>query len=161
MQKPKPSVDTEFTRSLTEKQRLYVHHLVYGKLSHKAAARAAGYRGNLPKGMTDSPRVMHAIAVEREEYAKASAMTKKKVIDGFMEAIDMARTKADPVAMIAGWREVGKMCGFYEPSRAEIKVSVGGQVMIQKLNSMTDEELLALAEGNPNVLDGEFSVVDK
>lgn len=47
----------------------------------------------------------------------------------------MAKIKADPLTMIAGWREVGKMCGFYEPTKAKIEVSVQGQVLIQRLNA--------------------------
>jgi hypothetical protein len=61
--------------------------------------------------------------------------------------------------MIAGWREVGKMCGFYEPKKVDIKVSMQGQVLLQRLNSMSDQELLAMAEEDTNVLEGEFSVV--
>ena len=48
--------------------------------------------------------------------------------------------------MIAGWREVGKMCGFYEPTRTRVEVSVNGQVMVQRLNAMTDAELLELTQ---------------
>jgi hypothetical protein len=39
-------------------------------------------------------------------------------------------------------------------------VSVQGQVLLQRLNSMSDDELLALAERDPTVLDAEFSVVE-
>lgn len=147
---------------LTEMQRAFVNHLVHNKLNQTAAARQAGFNqpGTSAHALMRNPKVLAAIAVEREEYAKASGMTKKKVIDGFSEAIDMARIKGDPIAMIAGWREIGKMCGFYEAQKAEITVSVQGQVLIQRLNSMSDEELLQLAEGDPSVLEGEFSVVD-
>jgi len=77
-----------------------------------------------------------------------------------LESIEMAKIKADPLTMIAGWREVGKMCGFYEPTKAKIEVSVQGQVLIQRLNAMSDEELLKLAEGDPNVLEGEVTVIE-
>ena len=73
----------------------------------------------------------------------------------------MAKIKADPLTMIAGWREVGKMCGFYEPTKTKIEVSVQGQVLIQRLNAMSDEELLKLAEGDPNVLEGEVTVIEE
>jgi hypothetical protein len=148
---------------LTELQRKFVMHLVHDKMTQTAAARAAGFGGQPGVAATmlmKSPKIQGAIAREREEYAKASGVTKQKVIDGFLEAVDLGRIKADPIAMIAGWREVGKMCGFYEPTKTEIKLSVNGQVMIQKLNGMTDEELLALAEKDPRVLEGDFSVVD-
>lgn len=150
------------TQPLTEMQRAFVHNLVHNKLNQTAAARQAGFNqpGTSAHALVRNPKVIAAIAEERAEYARASGMTKQKVIDGFAEAIDLARIKADPIAMIAGWREIGKMCGFYEAQKSEIKVSVQGQVLIHRLNSMSDEELLALAEGDPSVLEGEFSVVD-
>lgn len=146
---------------LTEQQRLFVKYLVHDKLPQTAAGRMAGY--NHPSTISTlmkNPKVIRAIAEERAEYAKASGMTKNKVIDGFAEAIDLGRIKGDPIAMIAGWREIGKMCGFYEPTKAKIEVSVQGQVLIQRLNTMSDEELLQLAEGDPSVLEGEFHVVE-
>lgn len=150
------------SQPLTEMQRMFVHHLVHDKLNQTAAARQAGFNqpGTSAHALMRNPKVIAAIAEERAEYARASGMTKQKVVEGFSEAIDLARIKADPIAMIAGWREIGKMCGFYEAAKTEIKVSVQGQVLIQRLNSMSDEELLALAEGDPSVLEGEFTVVD-
>lgn len=148
---------------LTEMQRRFVQHLVHDKLNQTAAARQAGFvgPGTAANALMRNPKVLAAIAVEREEYAKASGMTKKKVIDGFLEAIDIGRIKADPIAMIAGWREVGKMCGFYEAQKTEVTVSVSGQMLVQRLNTMSDEELLRMAEQDPSVLEGEFHVVEK
>lgn len=150
------------SQPLTEMQRMFVHHLVHNKLNQTAAARQAGFNqpGTAANALMKNPKVIAAIAEERAEYARASGMTKQKVIEGFSEAIDLARIKADPIAMIAGWREIAKMCGFYEATKTKIEVSVQGQVLIQRLNSMSDEELLALAEGDPSVLEGEFTVVD-
>lgn len=150
------------SQPLTEMQRAFVQHLVHDKLNQTAAARQAGFNqpATSAHALMRNPKVLAAIAEERLEYAKASGMTKQKVIEGFSEAIDLARIKADPIAMIAGWREIGKMCGFYEATKTKIEVSVQGQVLIQRLNTMSDEELLALAEGDPTVLEGEFSVVD-
>lgn len=143
---------------LTEMQRAFVTYHVHHKLNQTAAARQAGFNqpGTSANALMKNPKVIKAIAVEREEYAKASGMTKQKVIDGFAEAIDLARIKADPIAMIAGWREVGKMCGFYEPQKTEVRVSVQGQVLLQQLNNMTDEQLLQMAEEDPSILEGEF-----
>lgn len=150
------------SQPLTEMQRMFVHHLVHNKLNQTAAARQAGFRqpATSANALMRNPKVLAAIAEERAEYARASGMTKRKVIEGFSEAIDLARIKADPIAMIAGWREIGKMCGFYEATKTKVEVSVQGQVLIQRLNTMSDEELLALAEGDPTVLEGEFTIVD-
>ena len=133
---------------LTEQQRLFVKHLVHDKLNQTAAARQAGFNqpGTSAHALMRNPKVLAAIAEERLEYAKASGMTKQKVIEGFSEAIDLARIKADPIAMIAGWREIGKMCGFYEATKTKIEVSVQGQVLIQRLNTMSDD--LSIIDGS-------------
>ncbi len=147
---------------LTERQRQFVVNLVDHGMTQTAAARAAGSAqpGTSAYEWMRHPKIERAIAERRAEYAVASQVTKKRVIDGFLESIEMAKIKADPLTMIAGWREVGKMCGFYEPTKAKIEVSVQGQVLFQRLNAMSDEELLKLAEGDPNVIDGEVKVIE-
>ncbi len=148
---------------LTERQQLFVNAVARDGMNFNAALRQAGYTNTsgTVNSLRNNAKIQHAIALEREKYAKASAMTKKKVIDGFIEAIDMARLKADPMVMVAGWREVAKMCGFYEPTRHKLEVSVDGQVVIHKLQQLDDNELLQLAEGNSEALEGEFVVVNE
>jgi phage terminase small subunit len=47
--------------------------------------------------------------------------------------------------MIAGWREIAKMLGYYEPERRKIDVSVSAKRMVDQFETMSDEELLRLA----------------
>lgn len=147
---------------LTERQRTFVNLVVRDKLNLSAAARQAGYAdySQSVDNLMKNAKIAKAIAIEREEWARASAMSKKKVIDGFTEAIDMARLKADPMVMVAGWREIAKLCGFYEPTRHKLEVSVQGEVVIQKLQSLDDSQLLALADGRTDAIDGEFRVIE-
>lgn len=149
---------------ISERERVFVNALVRDKLPQGAALRVAGWGNPNTKSTTlasmaskiiQKPKIQRAIAAEREEWAKASAMTKKRVMDGFTEAIDMAKMTTDPMAMIAGWREIGKMCGFYEPIKHQISVNHTGQVLLQKLQVMSDDELLALA-GDPSIIEGEI-----
>ena len=53
------------------------------------------------------------------------------------------------------------MCGFYEPTKTKIEVSVQGKVLIERLNTLSDEELLQIAEGDPTILEGEVRVIDE
>ncbi len=147
----------DMEQPLTEMQRQFVTYVVDHQMTQTAAARAAGSSEPGAAGVmwSQHPRVQRAIELRRAEYAAASQITKKKVIDGFLEAIEMAKTKADPLTMIAGWREVGKMCGLYEATKTKVELSVGGQVLIQRMNSMSDEELLQLANEDLNVIDME------
>ena len=49
--------------------------------------------------------------------------------------------------MVAAAREVGKMCGYYAPVEHKMKVDVTGNIVVDKLNSMSDAELLKLITG--------------
>jgi len=147
---------------LTDMQLMFVKLLVHDNLPKGAAGRMAGYTSKTSvSALMLNPKVQKAIAEARAEYASTTGMTRQKVIDGFVEAIDLGRIKGDPLAMVSGWREIGKMCGFYEPTKTKVEVSVNGRVMVERINSMSDEELLRLAEGDGNVFDGEFSVIEK
>ena len=146
---------------LTEMQRQFVVYLVDHGMTQTAAARAAGFNqpGTAANTLMQHPKIERAIAERRAEYAAASQVTKKRVIDGFLESIEMAKIKADPLTMIAGWREVGKMCGFYEPTKTKVEVSVNGRVVVDRLNSMSDEELLrVISDGS--VIDGDVRVIE-
>ena len=147
-------------KPLTTQQREFVKHWAKGETIPNAMARA-GYNDQPSYGyrMAKMPNILALYNEEKAKYEEAAQMTRQRVMDGLLEAVEMAKLMAEPATMVSGWREIGKMCGFYEPTKTKVEVSVQGQVLIQRLNSMSDEELLQLAEGDPSVLDGEFSVV--
>jgi hypothetical protein len=78
--------------------------------------------------------------------AKASGISRKRVLEGFLEAIELAKIQADPSAMIAGWREIGRMCGYYEPEKKEISLSVDASALYNRLRELPDEVLLRIVE---------------
>ena len=63
---------------------------------------------------------------------------------GFLEAIDIARAKSDPAGIVAGWREIAKMCGFYAPERKQVELSAAACAHRQRIADMSDEELAEL-----------------
>lgn len=142
----------------TQRQRDFVHALVHMNKTQENAAKHAGYKDPQPTSckLLRLPHVRALIAKEREEFAIANRMTKKKVMDGFLDAIEMAKIKADPIAMVSGWREIARMCGYFEPTRHQIQVSVAGKIVVEKLQTLSDSELLRLAEGDSDVLDAEI-----
>ena len=49
--------------------------------------------------------------------------------------------------MIAGWREIGRICGYYAPEKdLKVHVNVTAQRLIEKYETMSDAELAALCE---------------
>ena len=138
-------------------QRTFVTLFVHDQLPKTVAAREAGYSspGTAAGGLMENPKIVQAIAVEREKYAIESKLNRQDVLDGFKEAIEMAKMMSDPGVMVAGWREIGKMCGFYEPSKIDIQVTTKGAALLQQMEEMSDDELFAIADDD--IIDGEWT----
>lgn len=154
----KPPPATENT-PLNAMQLKYVKHLVEDGLNYTAAAHLAGYKHPAVVGsqLATRPHVKKAIKLAREQYAIASQMTKKRVMDGFLDAIAQAKIISDPSAQIQGWNSIAKMCGYFEPTKHKIEIDVKGKIVLEKLQSLSDEDLVKLAEGDGNVIDAEYS----
>lgn len=139
------------SHGLNAREQHYVEALDDG-LKPGTAAREAGF-----SAPPTSERVQRAVANLNAKKSAAEALSRKSVTDGFMEAIELAKLAGEPMTMIAGYREIGKMHGFYEPKTTKIDVSVNGQVLVQKLSVMSDEELLRLSQGE---MDDDEDVID-
>lgn len=134
-------------RKLTEMQMMFVRHWAAGESILSASARA-GYSdgGTYAYRLVKDPLVIEIYEREKKAYEAACQMTRKKVMDGFLAAAEMAQLQADPTALTGAWREVGKMCGYYEPVRKVLDVNVNGQITT-KVERLSDEQLLALIKG--------------
>lgn len=132
------------TRSkVTEKQQVYVDEIMVGK-SKSQAAKTAGYPHAQAPEM--SLTVKNEIAVARAKLTDLTQIKRVDVIDGIMDGIAMARMMSDPANVIKGWMEVGKILGHYAPEVKTVNLNVNQQRLKAKFESLTDEELLAIAE---------------
>jgi hypothetical protein len=146
---------------LTEMQRKFAMAYASGK-SPTESAKLAGFRTPSVQGK-QLLRKPHIRAAIEKMYCKNEAqadMSRQRVVDGILEAIDLARLAGDPNAMITGWRELGRMCGYYEPEQKKIEINVTGLGAVSQLENMSDAELMKLViEGE--VLDvGEQSLLE-
>ena len=120
-------------------------------MTRTQAAKAAGY----PKPEIDGnrllrqPEIQAFLEAEGKAYQDASGVDRKMVVEGMLEAIEMAKTMADPQTMIVGYRELSRMLGFNAPETKRVEVSVSGSVQVQQLEQMTDEELVKLMRSLP------------
>jgi predicted ribosome-associated RNA-binding protein Tma20 len=97
--------------------------------------------------LLSNPDVRELVAKYEQEAAERLAVTRERMLEELQAAIEVARLKGDPMAMIAGWREIAKMCGYYAPERKKVEISVDGAALQAKMAAMSDEELLAIADG--------------
>lgn len=89
------------------------------------------------------PNVKREIARLQAEYQKAAEVSKRDVMDMLKESYEMAKLMAEPATMVSAAREIGKMCGYYEPKKVQVDVSVSGNV---KFEQISDTELFAMIE---------------
>jgi hypothetical protein len=124
--------------SLEPEEQRFVLLAVRQRVPIRTALRETGVK------LTD--KLIAACEHEQRLLAKASGISRKRVMEGFLEAIELAKIQADPSAMIAGWREIGRMCGYYEPERKEFTFSVDASALYNKLRELPDEVLLRIVE---------------
>jgi phage terminase small subunit len=130
-------------KPLTEMQKAFVKNWAAGDTILASSIRA-GYAdgGTYAYRMARMPNILRLYNEEKRAYEAASNMSRKRVMEGLIEGIEMAKSMSEPASVIAGWREVGKMCGYYAPVEVKHKVTHEGTVMIDRMNRMSDVDLL-------------------
>jgi phage terminase small subunit len=140
--------------ALTGTQTLFVDAKMEG-LSNNAAALSAGLLNGT--ATMRSTKVQEEIARARAEITDLTTLKRLDVLEGIMKAIEMASMMADPQAMIKGWTEIAKILGHYAPEVKKIELTLSQGRMRTKFEALSDEDLLAIAEGR--VIDGESTSV--
>lgn len=144
---------------LTKKQADYVELRAMGADMQNAVQTVYGPGMNTTdaKDVERNPKVTQALINERAKNAYMLGMTREKVLQGFLDAIEQGKILADPMAQIAGWREIAKVCGFNAPEVKKIELTGSAKVVMDKLSSLPDDELLKLY--NSDVVDIEAKEV--
>lgn len=119
---------------LDPRERRYVLQVTMGRLSAAAAANDAGYK-NAPQ----NKKVLAAMRIIQTEMAKVLNVDLDFIQRGIFEAVEIARSNADPGNMIAGYREMGKLTGLYVEKK-EINVNVK-YLTEEELQDLSEEEL--------------------
>jgi phage terminase small subunit len=130
-------------KPLTELQKKFVKLWASGETILSASIKA-GYSdgGTYAYRMCRMPNIVKLYNEEKLAYESAANMTRKKVMEMLMEGYEFAKILEEPAVMISAAREIGKMCGYYEPVTIRHQVTHDGKVVHQRVESMGDDELL-------------------
>ncbi len=144
---------TKTAKNLTEKQKLFIKYMGEGDSQTSAAIRA-GVSVNCARSQASQwrkiPIINKLIMEEHEKYKISTQMTKDRVMQMQLDAYDMAKLMSEPATMVTAAREIGKMCGFYEPVKYQMDININGQVALERMNTLSDAELMKLiSEGAP------------
>lgn len=137
---------------LTAKQQRFVAEYAVDRNGAAAAVRA-GYSARSAKQIANElltkPDLRAAVTAQEARIAADLEITRQRVLDGLLEAVEMARQRADPAAMISAYREVGRLCGFYAPAQVQVGVQLGDAeaAELRRLEAMSDEDLARIAFG--------------
>ena len=123
------------------------------------AARLADMHPASASTVLKSEDIKGYLAKAREEIEEISTIKRIDVLNIFLEAIDMARTLADPAQMINGADKIAKMMGYYAPETKRIELTGDSAVLSSKIRSMSDADLLEMAArkraSEAKIIDGE------
>ena len=109
------------------------------------AALAAG--NSAPASFTRSATVREQLAAARRWLTDTTQLKRLDTIEGILDSIEMGRMMSDPAAVRQGWVEIGKILGHYAPEVKKIELSFSQQRIRSKLESLSDEELMAIEQG--------------
>ena len=135
---------------MTPRHERFVQEYLIDRNGAAAAARA-GYSPHTARQIAyellTRRDVAEAVRQGEAELATKAQLAREEVLRGLLAAIDMARQQGDPGAMIAGWREIGRMCGYYAPERKQITLSGESHRLRTQLEGMSDADLIGIAAG--------------
>lgn len=150
--KPKPPRKSSV---VIEDQRRIFADVLMETGNKSEAARVAGYHPSNVDNVMRQEDVQGYLAEARGQIEDVSTLRRVDVLNIFMEAIDMARTLADPSQMINGADKVAKMMGYYAPETLKLEVEQNSKSLQNKFRQLSDAELYEIAAGRAKVVDGE------
>lgn len=147
---------------LPAKQQAFVDWIATG-LTPTAAARKSGYSHAPQRGgeLLINPAIRLHIEYHQAQHAKEMGMTRERIQEGLLEAIDVARELGDAGSMIRGWAEVARVTGLNAPAKQEVDITVNaqGEMTKAKLRALPTTQLLELVGQEPAIEDVEFEEI--
>lgn len=134
---------------LTTRQARFVEEYLVDGNGTQAAIRA-GYSES--GAYTEASRLLRNAEVARAVKTRQDAdserlrVSRERVVAMLLAAFEQARVQAEPTAMVAAARELGRLMGFYAPTQARVEVDVVAAAERGRFETMTDAELAEVIE---------------
>ena len=139
--------------TLSAKQSRFVEEYLLDGNGAAAAVRA-GYSAKSARAIASEnltkPDVLSALQARQGVLAKQLEMTRQGVVQSLLEAVQIAREDRNPMGMIAGYREIGRLLGFYT-AHVKIDVNTTGDELA-RMERMTDAELEGIICGGKGLM---------
>lgn len=130
-------------KPLTGQQKQFIKYHAEGDTVLNAAQRAGFATPKYGYTILQKANARAYLKKMQAAYAEAAQITRKDVMEMLKESYEMAKLMSEPATMVSAAREIGKMCGFYEPKKVQLDLTVNGATRFEQL---TDAQLFAMIE---------------
>jgi hypothetical protein len=139
---------------LERRREIYVQRRCLG-LPQERAAEDAGLTTKQARSFEESALFEQQYRNEIAKADKQFSFSLSEVLKGLKESVDLARTVSEPASMVAGWREIAKIMGYYAPEKKLVHLTADGNITHTTMRQLSDDELLKLAMQGARVIEGE------
>jgi len=134
---------------LTAKQSRFIDEYMVD-MNGAAAAERAGYSQKTSRAIAAEnlakPYIKAELQARGAALARKLEITREGVVQSLLEAFELAKVDRQPAAMVSAARELGKLLGFYEPTRVKVDLGADGRDQMARFEAMSDGELLQVME---------------
>ncbi len=123
-------------------------------------ARVAARRANMAVSKIIAPHMVQARDTVRRAFQQTMVITRADIVNGYQEAIHMAKIQGDALTTMIGWEKTAKILGLEQPTKIDVNLSVSMDVLQKNVKNLTDAELMAQL-GAGAIIDAEFYPVDE
>ena len=125
------------------KQERFVSEYLIDLNATQAAIRS-GFAANSARvtasRLLSKANILKAIQIKRVETEKRLQIQRDDVIKGLLQAAKEAKQQSDPTAMIAAYREIGRMLGYYD--QQQVSSESIEELSVAEIQEMPESELL-------------------
>lgn len=142
---------TRRPRPLTSKQSRFIDEYMVD-MNGAAAAERAGYSAKTSRAIAcellTKPDIQAHLQARGAALARELEVTREAVVQGLLEAFEMAKADRQPGAMISSMAALAKLLGFYAVETVRVELTPTQRAMRGKYEAMSDAELMAVMAGN-------------
>lgn len=139
---------------MERRRELYVQRRALG-IPQERAAEDANLTLKQAQNFEKSPsyQLMYRNALDKADQEFSYSLN--DVLKGLHEAVELAKKVSEPSSIVAAWREIAKIMGYYAPERKLVHLTAEGELTMSTMRQLSDDELLRLAAQGVRVIEGE------
>lgn len=135
---------------LTLKQSRFIDEYMVD-MNGAAAAERAGYSAKTSRAIAcellTKPDIQAVLQARGAALARELEVTREGVVQGLLEAFEIAKADRQPGAMVSAMAALAKLLGFYAVETVRVELTPAQRVMRGKYEAMSDAELMAVMAG--------------